>query len=61
MSEDQIKESYTPNCCSPDFFRKLKIELDNISGPSAYLCRCIAKEFFKLLIKFNHNNKFINL
>ena len=55
MSEDQIKESYTPNCCSPDFFRKLKIELDNISGPSAYLCRCIAKEFFKWAQNYDTN------
>lgn len=55
MSEDQIKESYTPNCCSPDFFRKLKIELDNISGPSAYQCRYIAKEFFKWAQNYDTN------
>lgn len=55
MSEDQIKESYTPNCCSPDFFRKLKIELDNISGPSAYQCRYIANAFFKWAQNYDTN------
>lgn len=55
MSEDQIKESYKPNCCSPDFFRKLKIELDNISGPSAYLCRYIANAFFKWAQNYDTN------